>query len=162
MIKNLKPLTYSKSLWLWSSMIRVTTVFALRVELLKLDRFNQKKKKKKRAKKPWYSIYQAICTVVTHLISLQSPKEHQSVHQKTVPCNRLKRSNIQKHGESLGSKLTNHIWQNFLRSPRFALYALTFESLPQPYWFVYKKVWHPLYSINMFIGSFFFISIWFK
>ena len=44
-------------------------------------------------------IYQAICGRYTHLLRLKSP----------VTCDQ----NIQKHGENLGSKLTNHKMTKF-------------------------------------------------
>ena len=81
-----------------------------------------------------------------------------------ISQNTSSEQNLQEHGENLGSKLTNHKMTKFPERSEAYLFSLqeALCFLLQCYWFVYKKVWHPLFSINMFIGSFFFISIRFK
>ena len=82
MIKNLALLTYNKSFWLWDTTIWVTIIFCSTCETTRTGSLQSKKKKKQ-------VFYQAISTVFTHLIALQSPKISK---QKTVLCNNLRRS----------------------------------------------------------------------
>ena len=93
MIKNLAPLTYNKSFWLWDTTIWVTIIFCSTCETTRTGSLQSKTKKKevnrpKQIKKKQV-FYQAISTVFTHLIALQSPKISK---QKTVLCNNLRRS----------------------------------------------------------------------
>ena len=72
--------------------------------------------------------------------------------------------NVKKDGENLRSKLTNHKMTKFPERSEVCLFSLQealcfYLNLIGSF---IKKVWHPLFSINMFIGSFFFISIRFK
>ena len=81
-----------------------------------------------------------------------------------ISQNTSSEQNLQEHGENLGSKLTNHKIKSFLRGPRLICFLC--RKLCVFYFNVIgsfiKKVWHPLFSINMFIGSFFFTLIRFK
>ena len=130
--------------------------FARKAKLLEPVRFNQKKnyRKHEKWKKENLVYYQVNCGVFTNLIRLKS-------HTKLSSD-----QNIQKHEENLGSKLTNHEMKKFPERSEVWLFSLreALCFLLQCYWFVLKKKkdWHRLFSINMFIGSFSFISIRFK
>ena len=156
MIKNLALLTYNKSFWLrhddlsYNCFCGTTRTGSL-----------PSKKKRKNSPQKNQVFYQAISAVFIQLIALQSPNIS---NQKTVACNSLRWSKRKeawrefriKTNQSQNDKVSWEVRGLFVFS------AGSFVFLLQYYWFVYKKVWHPLFSINMFIGSFFFISIRFE
>ena len=155
MIKNLAPLTYNKSFWLRHDDLSYNCFLRYYSNRIVAIEKNEKTAKKNQV------FYQAICTVFTHLIALQSPNISK---QKTVPCNSLRWSKRKKRWREVRIE-TNQSWNDKVSwevRGLFVFSAGSFVFLLQCYWFVYKKVWHPLFSINMFIGSFFFISIRFK
>ena len=114
--------------------------FAQSVKLLEPVRFNKKngrehekwKKVKKRIVENKgnegenLAFYQVICNVFTNLIRLKS---HTILSSD---------QNIQKHGENLGSKLTNHKMKKFPERSEVWLFSLreALCFLLQCYWFV--------------------------
>ena len=116
--------------------------FAQGAKLLEPVRFNKKKwqrtremkrsqKKNCRKHKKWKRenliYYQVNCSVFTNLIRLKS-------HTKLSSD-----QNIQKHGEDLGSKLTNHKMKKFPERSEVWLFSLqeALCFLLQCYWFAY-------------------------
>ena len=155
MIKNLAPLTYNKSFWLRHDDLSYNCFLRYYSNQIVAIEKNEKNSQKKPGILPsnLYCIY--------YLIALQSPNISK---QKTVPCNSLRWSKRKKRWREFRIE-TNQSWNDKVSwevRGLFVFSAGSFVFLLQCYWFVYKKVWHPLFSINMFIGSFFFISIRFK
>ena len=150
MIKNLAPLTYNKSFWLRHDDLSYNCFFVVPLEPDRCDRKKRKTAKKKKTSvlpSNFYCIYSS---------DLQ-PYLNRKLFRVTVSGDQ----NVKKDGENLRSKLTNR--QSFLRGPRFVCFLRRKLCVFTEILLVrYKKIWHPLFSINMFIGSFFFISIRFK
>ena len=153
MIKNLAPLTYNKSFWLRHDDFSYNCFFAVPLEP---DRCDRKKRKNSQKEKNQCSTKQFLLYLL-----IWSPTISK---QKTVPCNCLRWSKRKERWREFAIE-TNQSWNDKVSwevRGLFVFSAGSFVFLLKYYWFFIKKVWHPLFSTNMFIGSFFFISIRFK
>ena len=161
MIKNLAPLTYNKSFWLrhddlsYNCFLRYYSNRIVAIE---------KKKEKNSPKKELGILPSNLYCITSYFYSSDRLTISKHLDEKLFRVTVSGDQNVKKDGEKLGSKLTNHKMTKFPERSEVCLFSLqeALCFLLQCYWFVYKKVWHPLFSINMFIGSFFFISIRFK
>ena len=157
MIKNPAPLTYNKSFWLrhddlsYNCFLRYYSNRIVAIE---------KKRKKQPKKRTRYSTKQSLpYSLIWSPYNLQTYLD-KKLFRVTVSGDQ----NVKKDGENLQSKLTNHKMTKFPERSEVCLFSLQ-EALCfylNLIGLFIKKVWHPLFSINMFIGSFFFISIRFK
>ena len=120
MIKNFALLTYNKSLWLWGTMIWVLTVFCSTCETIRTGSLRSKKKKKKPAEKKKQVFYRAISTVLIWSPNSLPKYQNRKLFRVTVSGDQ----NVMKHGENLGSKLTNHKMTKFTERSEVCLFSL--------------------------------------
>ena len=146
--KNLTPLTYKNNF------------FKQDLYILNLVRISNKGSKyettwiwsKEKMSNKTNMLYPAICTTFTKLIHLYSLSELQ---QKMFLMTDISNQNITNHTVNLGSKLTNHKMPKFLKGPQFVhslCSKLCMFTSVLLVCLIQKKVWHPLFSINIFIG----------
>ena len=157
MIKNLALLTYNKSFWLRHDDLSHNCFFC---GTTRTGSLRTKKKEKTTQKKTRYSTKPSLLyLLIWSLYNLQT-----YLNRKLFRVTFSGDQNVKNDGENLGSKLTNHKMTKFPERSEVCLFSLQealcfYLNLIGSF---IKKVWHPLFSINMFIGSFFFISIRFK
>ena len=120
MIKNLAPLTYVKSLWLRGTTIWVIIVFCSTCETTRTGSLRSKKKKKQPKKLNRYSTKQYLL----HLF-IWSPYNLQEYQiRKLFGVTISGDQKVTKHGENLGSKLTNHKMMKFPERSDVYLFSL--------------------------------------
>ena len=131
MIKNLAPLTYNKSFWLWDTTIWVTIIFCSICETTRTGSLQSKTKKKevnrpKQIKKSRYSTKQSLLYLLIWSPYNLQKYQNRKLFYVTISGDQ----NVKKHGENLGSKLTNQ------KMTKFVFFAGSFVFLLHCYWFV--------------------------
>ena len=116
MLKNLAPLTYKKSFWHWGTTIWVIIVFCSMCETTRTGSLRSKKNSQKNRYSNKQSLLYLLIWSPCNLQKYQNRKQF----RVTISGDQ----NVKKHGENIGSKLTNHKMTKFPERSEVCLFSL--------------------------------------